>query len=112
MQNTYVLKWVLQRITAFILIPLSFWFIYHCIAFQGFQYVDLKLFFQSYINSFLFLIMMTTMIIHSKLGCETIVQDYVSSLTLRKNINFLVKIISIIILFLVFFAIIKLHMLK
>ena len=34
----YATKWIFQRLTAFILIPLTFWFIYQCISFQQLEY--------------------------------------------------------------------------
>ena len=49
MKNSYASKWILQRATALLLIPLTFWFIYQCISFQDLQYEELKLFFGSYI---------------------------------------------------------------
>ena len=75
----YSTKWIAQRITALLLVPLFFWFIYHCISFQNFSYEEIVYFFSSFINSFLFLILMITMLIHSQLGCETIIEDYISS---------------------------------
>ena len=77
--NKYNAKWIAQRITAILLIPLSFWFIYHCILLQNLSYEEIVIFFSSYTNSFLFLIFMILMLIHSKIGCETIIEDYVSS---------------------------------
>jgi len=77
--KNYARKWLIQRITATLLIPLSFWFIYHCLSFAYMNYDQLFLFFKSIINSLLFLIMMILMLIHAKLGCETIVEDYVTS---------------------------------
>ena len=75
----YSTKWVTQRITAIVLIPLCFWFVYHCISFQNFNYEEIVNFFSSFVNSFLFLVLMITMLIHSQLGCETIIEDYISS---------------------------------
>ena len=75
----YSTKWITQRITAIVLIPLCFWFIYNCISFQNLSYVEIVNFFSSFINSFLFLVLMITMLIHSQLGCETIIEDYISS---------------------------------
>ena len=109
MLNSYSSKWVLQRITAVFLIPLSFWFIYKCVSFQGLHYFELQLFFQSYLNSFLFLTMMFTMLIHAKLGCETIIQDYVSTPLLKKLFKILINFIIIFSLFLVILAIVKLN---
>ena len=109
MKNKYVKKWIIQRITALFLIPISFWFIYQCISFQNLDYYGLQLFFKSYFNSFLFIIMMSTMLIHAKLGCETITQDYVTSTLLKKIFKISIDFIFIVSLFLVIFAIIKLN---
>ena len=81
--KNYARKWLIQRITAILLIPLSFWFIYHCLSFTSMNYSQLFLFFKSIINSLMFLIMMILMLIHAKLGCETIVEDYVASKSLK-----------------------------
>ena len=80
MKYNYSTKWVLQIVTALFLIPLTFWFIFQCISFQDYQYEEIHLFFKSYFNSFLFMGMMIIMLIHSKLGCETIIKDYVFSI--------------------------------
>ena len=94
MKSNYASKWILQRVTALILIPLTFWFIYQCISFQSMSYGEIIYFFQSYINSFLFLIMMTAMMIHAKLGCETIVEDYVSSNNFKVSTIWVIKLIT------------------
>ena len=112
MTNNYVLKWIAQRVTALILIPLSFWFIYQCISFQYLDYQELQIFFQSKLNSLLFLSMMTAMLIHAKLGCETIIQDYVSSIYLNKISKLFINFITIISLLLVFIAITKINILS
>ena len=112
MKNSYASKWILQRITALFLIPLTFWFIYHCVSFQYLQFQEMKLFFQSYLNSFLFLMMMISMLIHGKLGCETIIQDYVSSLYLQKIFKGLINFITLIAFFLVIVAIFKLSIIQ
>ena len=107
MISNYSFKWLLQRITAILLIPLSFWFIFQCVSFQNFKYFEIQLFFQSYINSFLFLMLMIAMLIHAKLGCETIVQDYASSLFFKKILKNLINFITFFSLFLVIIAIFK-----
>ena len=99
--KNYARKWLIQRITATLLIPLSFWFIYHCLSFASMDYTQLYLFFKSIVNSLFFLIMMISMLIHTKLGCETIVEDYVTSKSLKHIstllINFIVYLSMIII---------------
>ena len=75
------------------------------------SYGEIIYFFQSYINSFLFLIMMTAMMIHAKLGCETIVQDYVTSARSTKTLKVIINFITLMSLLLSLFAIVKIGIL-
>ena len=109
MKNNYALRWVIQRITALFLVPLSFWFIFHCISFKNFSFLELTFFFKSYLNSFLFLIMMSAMLTHAKLGCDTIIQDYISRSYLKKILKSFINLITFLSLLFVFLAIIKLN---
>ena len=97
--NNYSSKWIIQRVTAVLLIPLTFWFVYNCVLFSKSNYNDLILFFSSYINSLLFLIMMTVMLIHSKYGCETIIEDYVVSNKIKTITLFILQIIIYLVIF-------------
>ena len=90
--NNYSSKWIIQRVTAVLLIPLTFWFVYNCVLFSKSNYNELILFFNSYINRLLFLIMMIVMLIHSKYGCETIIEDYVVSKKIKTIIFFMLQI--------------------
>ena len=74
--------------------PLCFWFIYNCISFRNYDYDEIIVFFNSYINSFLFLIFMISMLIHSKIGLETIIEDYISSNSFKLLILWLINSIS------------------
>ena len=55
--------------------------------------------------------MMIAMLIHAKLGCETIVQDYISTRALKNIFKILINFITFFSLLLVFVAIIKLNVL-
>ena len=92
--KNYKNKWIIQRVSALILIPLLFWFIFQCLSFSTMEYSQIIIFFTSTLNSFLFLIMMLVTIIHAKLGCDNIIEDYVSG----KKIKFISK-LTIIFLF-------------
>ena len=91
--NSYSAKWIIQRITSVLLIPLTFWFVYNCILFSKLNYDDLILFFSSYRNSLFFLLMMVSMLIHAKLGCDTIIVDYISLKKLKTISHLTVSII-------------------
>ena len=86
--KNYRSKWILQRITALILIPLTFWFIFNCVVLSSQNYEDVKFFFVSKLNASLFLILMISMLYHAKLGCETIVEDYINSKNLKSLSKF------------------------
>ena len=82
--KNYASKWIMQRLTAVILIPLTFWFVYQCVLFSNYEYDQIKSFFFSKINASLFFILIIAMLYHAKLGNETIVEDYVTSVNLKK----------------------------
>jgi len=105
--RNYARKWLIQRITATLLIPLSFWFIYHCLSFASMNYTQLFLFFKSIINSLLFLIMMISMLVHAKLGCETIIEDYVTSKSLKDISTLLINLIVYLSMIIITLAIVR-----
>ena len=82
--KNYATKWILQRVTALILIPLTFWFISQCISLTNYDYQEIRAFFFSKTNASLFFILIIAMLYHAKLGNETIVEDYISSHKLKK----------------------------
>ena len=82
--KNYASKWIMQRLTAVILIPLTFWFVYQCVLLSNYEYDQIQAFFFSKINASLFFILIMAMLYHAKLGNETIVEDYVTSNSLKK----------------------------
>ena len=82
--KNYAAKWIMQRLTAVILIPLTFWFVYQCVLLSTYEYDQIKAFFFSKINASLFFILIISMLYHAKLGNETIVEDYVTSVNLKR----------------------------
>ena len=82
--KNYSSKWIMQRLTAVILIPLTFWFVYQCVLLSSYEYDQIKSFFFSKINASLFFVLIIAMLYHAKLGNETIVEDYVTSVNLKK----------------------------
>ena len=92
--KNYSRKWLTQRLTAALLVPLTFWFIYSTISLSQMNYNEINIFFQSYINLILFYIMMIAMLLHSKLGLQTIIDDYVTSINLSKTIKFTINVVA------------------
>ncbi len=97
----YAKKWLIQRITATLLVPLTFWFIYSTISLSEMVFDEIAVFFKSYINLLLFYIMMIVMLLHSKLGLKTIIDDYVTSKNLSKRIKFTISLTAYSLMFLI-----------
>ena len=96
--NSGKLHWLLQRISAIILIPLTLWFILKFITISSYNYNEVLSFFSLPYNSLLFLIMIIVIIYHGKLGMQTIVEDYVNSLKNRSIIIFFISFLSYILM--------------
>ena len=92
--KSYAYKWIIQRLTAVILIPLTFWFIYQCILLSNYEYDEIRTFFLSKLNASLFFILIIAMLYHAKLGNETIVEDYVTSVNLKKITKFTISLLT------------------
>tara|TARA_Y100001970_G_C14168263_1_gene822604 strand:- start:38 stop:373 length:336 start_codon:yes stop_codon:yes gene_type:complete len=105
--KNYSRKWILQRVTAVILIPLTFWFVFNCISFSSMQHDQIIYFFSSLFNTTLFLIMIISMFIHAKLGCETIAEDYISTINIKKLTKLFINIICYFFIFISILSILK-----
>ena len=105
--KNYAFKWIVKRITASILIPLTFWFIYISISLSKMEYNETIIFFRSYFNSFLFYVMMISMLIHSRLGLQTILEDYVTSKKTLKISKLIIDYLTYTLMFLITVFIIK-----
>ena len=92
--KNYTSKWIMQRLTAVILIPLTFWFIYQCVLLSSYEYDQIRTFFFSKINASLFFILIMSMLYHAKLGNDTIVEDYVTSHNLKKITKLFISTLS------------------
>ena len=92
--KNYASKWIMQRLTAVILIPLTFWFVYQCVLLSNYEYDQIKSFFFSKINTSLFFVLIIAMLYHAKLGNETIVEDYVTSINLKKTTKLSISILT------------------
>ena len=92
--KNYASKWIMQRLTAVILIPLTFWFVYQCVLLSSYEYGQIRAFFFSKINASLFFILMISMLYHAKLGNDSIVEDYVKSHNLKRITKLILSTVS------------------
>ena len=106
--KNYATKWIIQRITALVLVPLTFWFVYNCLILASFNYDETKAFFSSKTNSSLYFILIISMLYHSKLGCETIAEDYVTSQKLKNITKLFINLLTYALMIIVSFSIFSL----
>jgi succinate dehydrogenase / fumarate reductase membrane anchor subunit len=90
-----VKKWKLQRITAITLIPLLVWFLYSFLVLVYKDYSSAIDFFDNKLNSILFLVFIIFVALHSKIGVGEIIEDYIHSASLKKFLNTVALIYSI-----------------
>ena len=96
--TTGKINWLTQRLTALLLLPLTFWFLYHFKKLSRFEYYEILIFFKSTTNSFIFCFMLLIMIYHGNLGMQTIIEDYISNKNLRNRTIIIIKILSYILM--------------
>ena len=95
--NLALNHWILQKISALVLIPLVCWFLF---TFKDFLYKDYSskiIWFKNYTNSFLFSMFLLTAIFHLRLGLTVVIEDYIHNLKTKK---LLLRFIEILCLFL------------
>ena len=83
--------WILQRVTAVVLIPLSVWFIYSLMQLVGMDAAGASDFFQNPLNALLAAATITISFWHGALGLQVIVEDYVHNHTAEKIAHLLIK---------------------
>ncbi len=78
-----------------------------CDSLSKMEYDETISFFQSYLNSLLFYVMMIAMLLHAKLGLQTIIDDYVTSKKIYKLSKWGINLTSYFLMILLTFFIIK-----
>lgn len=69
--------WWSQRVTAVAMIPLALWFVFAMVSLPSFEYADVRSFIASPVNAVLLLLLTATLLYHSMLGTQVVVEDYV-----------------------------------
>ena len=88
--------WWSQRLSAFFLVILASWFIISIGNVADYEYQTIKIWISSVLNSFLLTLLAFTMIYHSSLGLEVIIEDYIHVKKTRELLLALNKIFHLI----------------
>ncbi|MGH1377445.1 MAG: succinate dehydrogenase, hydrophobic membrane anchor protein [Alphaproteobacteria bacterium] len=70
--------WMHQKITAIAQIPLVLWLVYSIIGLQGASYAEFTTWMGQPINAILMIILISSVMLHAKLGVQVVVEDYIS----------------------------------
>jgi succinate dehydrogenase / fumarate reductase membrane anchor subunit len=84
-----------QRITALVLIPLTFWIVVSILKLSSTDYATIALWFQSPINAVLFLMFLLALFFHAELGVQVVIEDYIHIEWQKISCIILVKFLAI-----------------
>jgi succinate dehydrogenase / fumarate reductase membrane anchor subunit len=87
MKNHALNKWMIQRISAVVLLPLLLFFLYSLINLVNQDYTDALDFFDSYLPIIIFTLFLLFSGLHFKLGLNEIIEDYVQDERFKSILN-------------------------
>ena len=102
-RNIVLNHWILQKVSALVLIPLGIWFLFMFKDFLYYDFTNKILWFNSFTNSLLLSIFLLVSIFHLRLGLTVVIEDYIHSLKRKKT---LLSLLEILYLFLAVFTVI------
>lgn len=71
-------QWLMERITATVLIPLVFWLVYSLLNLRGASYEEFTAWMQSPINAILMIMFILAGFYHGAMGLQVVIEDYIS----------------------------------
>ena len=102
-RNIVLNHWILQKVSALVLIPLGIWFLFMFKDFLYYDFTNKILWFKSFTNSLLLSIFLLVSIFHLRLGLTVVIEDYIHNLKRKKT---LLSFLEILYLFLAVFIVI------
>ena len=102
-RNIVLNHWILQKVSALVLIPLVIWFLFMIKDFLYYDFTNKILWFKNFSNSLLLSIFLLISIFHLRLGLTVVIEDYIHSPKRKKT---LLSFLEILYLFLAVFTVI------
>ena len=90
-------KWIMQRVSAFIVAPLIVWFLLSLITLSTGDYNSVINFFSKPLFLILTIILLITGFFHAKIGISELFEDYIQNEKIKNAVNLLGLLLSIII---------------
>ncbi|MBP5858471.1 succinate dehydrogenase, hydrophobic membrane anchor protein [Marivibrio halodurans] len=69
--------WIMQRITAVALVPLTLWFVFSALALSGAGYAEAAGWLADPVNAVLMLLLIVATFHHLQLGLQVVIEDYI-----------------------------------
>ena len=87
-------KWIIQRVSAVVLIPLLLFFLYSLVDLVNQDYTGALDFFDNYLSITIFTLFLIFVGLHLKLGLGEIVEDYIQDERVKGILNKLIMLYS------------------
>tara|TARA_B100000282_G_scaffold227598_1_gene170281 strand:+ start:374 stop:706 length:333 start_codon:yes stop_codon:yes gene_type:complete len=89
MKLDYSKSWVLQKLTAIVFLLFLVYLVFSLKNINLKNYNELLVWFSSYYNFLSFTLLFSAIVIHSKLGLSSIIDDYIHNIKVKRKILFL-----------------------
>ena len=89
MKLDYSKSWILQKLTAIVFLLFLIYLVFSLKNINLSKHDELLIWFSSYFNFFSFTLLFSAILIHSKLGLSSIIDDYINNIKVKKKILFL-----------------------
>ena len=107
MKLDYSKSWVLQKLTAIVFLLFLVYLVFSLKNINLKNYNELLVWFSSYYNFLSFTLLFSAIVIHSKLGLSSIIDDYIHNIKVKRKILFLKNLLLITIYIIVMGTLIK-----
>jgi succinate dehydrogenase / fumarate reductase, membrane anchor subunit len=87
MKNHALNKWIIQRVSAVLLMPLLLFFLYSLVDLVNKDYTGALDFFDNYFSIIIFTLFLIFAGLHLKLGLAEIIEDYIQDERLKRFLN-------------------------
>lgn len=87
MKNHALNKWIIQRVSAVVLMPLLLFFLYSLVDLVNKDYTGALDFFDNYFSIIIFTLFLIFAGLHLKLGLGEIIEDYIQNERLKRFLN-------------------------
>ena len=108
MKFSYTSAWILQKLLALIFLLLLIYLTFSLNQISLNNYIETSNWFSDKVNSFLFFVLLTSIILHSNLGLNSIIDDYIHKKESKKIIIVLKNSFLVITYIISFFSLILL----